>query len=208
MAYAHYWNRVLEFDREAFARAVQDVRLIIDRIQDMGMRLAGPSGKGKPQLDQEIIAFNGSASCGHRYRDLGEPWPADGATGVEDREPPYDPMSDPYIGGGGGPMLFTRVCGGVCAGGAFFIDRKYIVRDWERATEGNRYDCSCDTHYKPYDLLVTAALIRLKERLGDAIRISSEDPVNGFEDAKRLCRELFGFNTRFEVEEPQTEAII
>ncbi len=208
MAYAHYWNRVIEFDREAFAEAVEDIRMIVARVQDMGMRVAGPGGKGKPHLGKESIAFNGSATCGHRYRDLGEPWPADDATGVEDREPPYDPSVEPYIGGGGGPMLMTRVCGGNCAGAPFLVDRKYLVRDWERPVEGNRYDCTCDTHFKPYDLLVTAALVRLKERLGDAIRITSEDPDNGFEDAKRLCRELFGFASRFEVEPPQAQVLI
>lgn len=207
MAYAHYWSRVLEFDREAFARAVEDIRLIVARLQDMGLRVAGPGGKGKPQLGGETIAFNGAAACGHRYRDLGEPWPADGAFGVEEKEPPYDAQAEPYIGGGGGPMLFTRVCGGSCAGAAFVMDRKYMVRDWERPTD-DRYDCSCDTHYKPYDLLVTAVIVRLKEHLGDAIQISSEDPEHGFEDAKRLCRELFGFASRFEVEEPHVKALI
>ena len=173
--------------------------MIVARVQDMGLRVAGPGGKGKPHLGKESIAFNGSDSCGHRYRDLGEPWPDEDATGVEDREPPYDADAEPYIGGGGGPMLFTRVCGGSCAGAPFLVDRKYLARDWERAVEGNRYDCTCDTHFKPYDLLVTAALVRLKERLGDAIRITIRKiPTNGSEDAvcKRFAARLFWFAVR------------
>jgi hypothetical protein len=208
MPYSHYWSRVTEFDRSAFAQAVEDVRLILSRARDMGMRLAGPLGKGKPHLGVETIAFNGAINCGHRYRDLGEPWPAVEAVGIEEVDPPYDPTAEPYVGGGGGPMLLTRACGGNCAGAPFLMDRKYIVRDWERPGDGGRYDCQCDTHFKPYDLIVTSALVRLKERLGDAIIVSSEEPERGFEDAKRLCRELFGFASRFEVEEPQTKALI
>lgn len=105
-------------------------------------------------------------------------------------------------------MLETRVCGGNCAGEAFYVDRKYLVRDWERPGQWNFYDCSCHTHFKPYDLIVTAALIRLKEHLGDMIRITSENPEHGFEDAKRLCREMFGWNSKFEVEDPKVEALI
>ncbi len=205
MAYAHYWNRAIEFDRETFVQAVEDIKMIIRRAQDMGLRLAGPAGKGKPQLGAETIAFNGSAACGHRYRDLGEPWAAPGATGVEEKEPPYDPRAEPYMSG---PFLETRVCGGNCAGQAFFVDRKYLVRDWERSDGDGFFSCSCDTHFKPYDLVVTAALVRLKERLGDAITISSENPEKGFEDAKRFCRELFGFASRFEIEEPHAEILL
>lgn len=204
MAYAHYWTRKLELDREGFALAVDDVRLLVSRAEDMGIRLAGPSGKGRPQLSAETIGFNGSSSCGHRYRDLGRPWASPAATGVEEKEPPYDPKAEPHISG---PMLETRVCGGNCAGEPFFVDRRYVVRDWERPADGNLYDCSCHTDFKPYDLIVTAALIRIKERLGDAILITSENPEHGFEDAKRLCRELFGWSSRFELEDPRTEVV-
>lgn len=206
MAYAHYWSRVLEFDSEGFSQFVEDVHLIFSRAQDMGLRLAGPSGKGKPQVSQESVAFNGSASCGHRYRDIGYPWASPTAHGIEEVEPPYDLKSEPAESGG--PFLETRVCGGSCAGAPFCIDRKYMVRDWERPGDHGFYDCSCDTHFKPYDLIVTAVLIRAKERLGDGVIITTENPVNGFEDAKRFCRELFGWAARFELQSPVAEILI
>lgn len=196
MAYAHYWERIPEFDHEAFAKAVEDVRLIIEKALAMGVRLAGPTGAGRPEITKQTIAFNGAADCGHRYRDLGKPFAADGATGIEEKMPPYDADRDPYYSG---PYLDTRTCGGTCVAEPFVMDQKYLVRDWERKNDDDLYDGSIETHFKPYDLVVTAALVRLKERLGDAIVISSENNEDAFEDAKRFCRELFGWAKRFEL---------
>lgn len=204
MAYAHYWERVAEFDRDSFVKAVEDIRLIISRAVDMGLRVAGPTGAGVPELSKQTIAFNGSSECGHRYRDLGKPFAASDATGVEEKEPPYDAESDPWFSG---PYLETRVCNGNCAAEPFVVDRKYLVRNWERKNDTGTYSCDVETHFKPYDLIVTAALIRLKERLGDAIVVSSENPENGFEDAKRLCRELFGWAARWELKSSEPAII-
>jgi hypothetical protein len=55
--------------------------------------------------------------------------------------------------------------------------------------------------------VVTAALMRLKERLGDAIRIYSDGDNHAFEDAKILCRELFGWPERFELESEETAVV-
>lgn len=204
MGYTHFWERKGEFDREPFLEALEDIKVILARMRDLGVKLAGPNGHGKPEITGETIAFNGSATCGHRYRDLGKPFASVIATGIEEKEPPYDPNAAPWFSG---PFLDTRVCGGSCAAEPFVVDRKYLVRDWERADAAGLWSCSCETHFKPYDLAVTASLIRLKERLGDAIRISSENPDHGFDDAKRLCRELFGWGAKFELERQQTEIL-
>ena len=204
MGYAHFWTRNLELDREDFLKAVDDAKIVMARLRDMGLKIAGPSGSGKPELEGETIAFNGLAGCGHRYRDLGRPFASAIASGVEDKEPPYDPNAEPWFSG---PFLDTRVCGGVCSGEPFVVDRKYFARDWERPEPGGKYACSCTTDFKPYDLAVTTVLIRLKERLGDAITVSSENPDHGFDDAKRLSRELFGWGSRFEIEQPRTEVL-
>lgn len=205
MAYAHFWSRALELERDSFIKASEDVKRILSRAQDMGLQLAGPTGKGTPILSNGMIAFNGASDCGHRYRDLGAPFPSETAHGVEEVEPPYDPRKEPYLSG---PYLETRVCGGSCAAQAFVVDRVYLVRDWERPEEADRYACSCETHFKPYDLVVTATLIRIKEHLGKAVVISSEDPEHGFEDALRFCRELFGWTNRFEINRPQSEVLL
>ena len=202
MSYAHYWSREFEFEREAFNRFSEDVEIVIKRAEEMGIKLAGPSGSGKPLVGHDGVAFNGSIRCGHRYRDLGKPFAAPDATGVEECDPPYDPKAEPWLSG---PYLKTRVCGGTCAGEAFVIDRKYLIRDWERPEAPGIYGCSCETSFKPYDLIVTAVLIRAKERLQKAITVSTENPGNGFEDARRLCRELFGWSDSFQIEIPHTE---
>ncbi len=184
--------------------AVEDVRHIFDRAVRMGIKIAGPSGAGRPQLSGEMIAFNGLSACGHRYRDLGRPFASDTAAGVEEIDPPYDSTKEPWMSG---PFLETRVCGGDCSADPFVFDRKYLVRDWERQETPGFYACSCETHFKPIDLVVTAVLVRIKERLGDSLIISSENPARGFDDAIRFCRELFGHTTRFEVNAPQAEIL-
>lgn len=185
-------------------RFSEDVRAILSRAEDMGVRISGPTGKGQPEIGPETIAFNGSDRCGHRYRDLGKPWASPTASGIEEVEPPYDAAAEPWMSG---PYLSTRVCGGSCAGEAFIVDRKYLVRDWERAEAPRRYACSCETRFKPYDLIVAAALVRLKEHLGESITIKSHNPDNAFEDAKRFCRELFGWAAHFNVEKPEAEIL-
>jgi hypothetical protein len=205
MLYTHYWSRAADLDRDAFSKAAEDARLILSRGRDMGLAIAGPTGTGKPIITESTIAFNGSAFCGHRYRDLGKPFASETARGVEEVDPPYDAKKDDCLSG---PFLETRVCGGICAAEPFLVDRVYLARDWERPEEPGTYSCSCMTHFKPYDLLVTATLIRLKEHLGKAIIISSENPDRGFDDALRICRELFGWPTRFEIEKPLAQVLI
>jgi hypothetical protein len=198
--YAHYWRRSPELDRAAFTNAVEDTKLIFAKAKELGIHLAGPIGQGHPDATDFAIAFNGSKECGHRYMDLGKPWPSKTAEGVEATP---TPISGPWFSGA---MLETRVCGGCCAGGSFIVDRNFLVRPWDQLEQG-RYFSYCETDFKPYDLIVTAILIRLKERLGDQIVISSDGLERGFEDAKKLCRELFGWASRFELE-PQESALV
>lgn len=204
MGYSHFWDRVTVFDREAFAKAMEDIGMILERGNEMGIKIAGPTGSGNPELTAETIAFNGAMRCGHKYRDLGKPFASVIATGVQEKEPPYDADAAPWFSG---PFLDTRVCNGHCAAEPFVVDRQYLIRDWERPESDGRYSCSCETDFKPYDLLVTAVLIRLKERLGKAIVLSSVNPDHGFDDAKRLCRELFGFSENFEITTPHVEVL-
>lgn len=195
MGFKHYWRRAPELNREGFTKALSEIKIIVEKAEEMGIRLSGPTGRGKPELTDYTIAFNGSATCGHRYRDLGEPWPSPTAEGIDTGDNPIS-EGEPYSSG---PYLETRTCGGDCSGEAFLIDRKFMARAWDRVENGG-YFSRCETHFKPYDLVVTAALIRLKEHLGDEIKITTDGEERGFEDAKRLCRELFGWPDRFEIE--------
>lgn len=202
MGYAHFWRRGAVLDRSGFEKAVDDLRVLFMRAAEMGIKLAGPRGEGKPELSFNTIAFNGRRDCGHRYRDLGKPYPAKEARGIEDGANPVA-EGEPWFSG---PFLNTRSCGGECAGGAFIVDREFMVRAWDRPNAAG-YMCICETDFKPYDLVVTAALIRLKEHLGSEIVISSDGHETGFEDAKRLCRELFGWASNFELEAQESEVV-
>lgn len=203
MPYSHMWRRAPEFNRDAFAKVVEDIRLIIERATEMGLAIAGPTGHGAPELSNNTIAFNGDAKCGHRYFDYGEPWPTDKAEGVQsEKEPVFEEL--PYWSG---EHLNTRVChGGSCAQGSFVVDRVFLSRHWTRADDKG-YFCKCETQFKPYDLIVTAGLVRLKEHLRDEIYINSDGHEKAFEDAKRFCRELFGWTRHFELEPIESEVV-
>lgn len=201
MPYSHMWRRAPELSKDGFSKFVEDVKLIIDRASELGLRIAGPTGYGKPELSSSTVAFNGDRECGHRYFDFGEPWPTDSAEGFCNDNAVAD---GPYWSG---EHLNTRHChGGSCAQGPFVIDRVFMPRHWTRSEEKG-YFCKCETQYKPYDLIVTAALIRLKERLNDEVFINSDGREKAFEDAKRLCRELFGWPRHFELESQESEVV-
>lgn len=201
MGYTHMWRRAPVLNREAFMKAVEDVRLILERAEEMGLRLSGPLGYGQPEITDSTIAFNGTKECGHRFYDYGDPWPTDAAQGVFEDSPVSE---TPYWSG---EHLNTRSChGGSCAQGPFVVERNFLARHWSRLEKGG-YFCKCETQFKPYDLIVTAVLIRLKERLKDEIFIQSDGREKAFEDAKRLCRELFGWTKYFELEPVESEVV-
>lgn len=200
MGYTHYWRRSPDLTPADFHQFVEDVKLIVEALQLKGLKFAGPTGTGQPELTPQVVAFNGSKNCGHRYRDLGKPWPSQTANGVEATN---NPVSGPWFSGA---LLETRVCGGCCAGEPFVVDRVFMQRAWDQLEKGKHFQY-CETSYKPYDLAVTAALIRLKERLQEDISVSSDGQDNAFEDAKRLCRELFGWHETFALEKEPAEVV-
>ena len=192
MGYTHYWRRSPVLSPAEFAKAAEDIRHIAATLTDRGIKLAGPTGHGKPEISDSSIAFNGSLNCHHAFIDLGSPWPSSSATGWD--------KPNPVVGAWfSGALLDTRICGGNCAAGLFLVDREFMVRPWDQL-EQNRYFSYCNTEYKPYDIMVTASLVRLKEHLPNDVKLTSDGGEKGFEDAKRLCRELFGFAKNFEIE--------
>jgi hypothetical protein len=201
MPYTHQWRRSPSLDPDGFAKAVEDVKLILEKIEELGIKIAGPTGHGRPEITRNTIAFNGVKECGHRFFNYGEPWPTDDAAGVFNDVPVAE---EPYWSG---EYLNTRTChGGSCAQGAFVVDREFMKLHWTRLEKGG-YFCKCETQFKPYDLAVTAALIRLKEHLADEIFINSDGHEKAFEDAKRFCRELFGWPRHFQVEPVESEVV-
>jgi hypothetical protein len=83
MGYCHYWEIEQEIGRESFSRIIADVERIILTLDDMGVRLAGPLGKGLPEMDAAHIAFNGLWDCGHAKNDeIVIPFPTVDAAGI------------------------------------------------------------------------------------------------------------------------------
>jgi hypothetical protein len=196
MGYSHYWRRAEHLNKQGFAKAVEEIKLVIERVREIGVTICGPTGSGKAELSEFTVAFNGCTKCGHRFRDIGKPWPTADAEGVMEVDDPIARDAEPAFAGA---YVKTRTCGGNCAQEEFVVDRDWLHADWHRTDRG-MYPQQCETRFKPYDLVVTAALLRLKENLGEEIVISSDGDEKAFQDAKRLCRQLFGWPSRFELE--------
>lgn len=76
----------------------------------------------------------------------------------------------------------------------FAIERVYEPRDWE-SPEHRLYFSFCKTARKPYDLLVTAALIAFKHRFGDEVRVSSDGDDDEWREGVALCRQHLGYGS-------------
>ena len=150
MTYAHNIHLDMDFDRDAFAAAVDDVRTLFRRTE---LPVVGPSGRPAtlPVLDDDFIGFNGiNHDCvcdpeASDYHDLRPCWSAP-------REPAHT-MND-----GGSP---------------FVMDLK-PERPWGVSTFEGRYWFDFSTRHKAYDQAVMLALVALKHHLGDQAEIHSK----------------------------------
>ena len=62
MGWTHNWRRTTELSQADFARAVEDIRKVLEAT---GVALGGFDGTGNPLLSEDTIVFNGAkgASC-------------------------------------------------------------------------------------------------------------------------------------------------
>ncbi len=187
MGYTHYLYRAREFDPTAFRAAVADLRMVILAAE---IPLAGWDGCGEPVLTDEAISLNGVEHCGHRERDYGIAWPApsmaeDGGTWFA------------------GVLVSERTCDGDCSHETFLVRRvEDTPQPWRGGLAEGRpeYFSFCKTAYKPYDLIVTAAMIILKHHLGAAVYTSSDGDTahdHEWKDAMRLCQRELGYGADF-----------
>lgn len=72
------------------------------------------------------------------------------------------------------------------------IARCWAVTPREHPDEHGRYFTCCKTSALPYDLLVTAALIRLQHRFPAEVEVSSDGGPPDWADGQALCAAIFG----------------
>ena len=164
MSYSHDIALYKDFDRAAFAAAVEDIRTLIS---DVDIELAGPSGRPctRPILNPDLIGFNGvnnrcrcdrsdpayydyehfcPAICRDRRRDL---W----SCGDDSQQSFYVDVRP-----GQPQALFQEV-----------------VPDGHPVRHSGSYRFDFKTRYRPYDLVVMLAMLALKHHLGTSAVMGS-----------------------------------
>ena len=180
MGYNHYWEVDTEIHEESFSKIVADFQRMVLTLDDLGVRLAGGLGEGLPEINADLIRFNGVWHCGHaKNEDIVIPFPAADASGIG---------SSTYAVAGSyfemGTLLKHRTCDGNCSYETFTLSR--ICADARRVVNGRLHD-SCKTAFRPYDLAVQCVLLIAKHHLKDRIGVWSGGTDWHWNDARRMC---------------------
>ena len=186
---------------EKFKLASCDVGKVLAQLSELGLQLGDALGEGEPEITDEIVAFNGSAACGHPQNlDVVIPWPAPGAGGVATT---YDDQAGGAIAGSwfAGASLSTRVCNGDCSYEGFVVERDLEPDEWQTGDEKGRYFNFCKTAFRPYDLAVTAALIVFKHYFGDDFQVSSDGEDEFWFDGRMACYTVLGYGMKYHLAE-------
>lgn len=184
MGYTHYWHRPAVIEPAAYAHIVRDLTEIVKTCQSLGVPLADWDGTGHPVIGPRTIRFNGVQHCHHAPQNLGIAWPAADATGIQ-------PHSDTAGTWFAGRLLATRQCNGDCSHETFAFDQ-----DESDDPSDFRF---CKTAFKPYDLVVTAALIVIAHYV-PAVRVSSNGGSAQWDNARMLCTMVLGYGEDFRLE--------
>jgi hypothetical protein len=196
MGYTHYWYRPEEIKPDTFRAIVADTEKVLAEIEGYQIPLAGPMGTGRPELTDDLIAFNGSDDCGHpKDASVVIPWPTEDAGGVQ---------AGAGLAGSwfAGATLETRTCDGSCSYESFVIERVMDVPDYQRGRRptGPFFEC-CKTAFRPYDLAVTATLIIATHHLGGALIVRSDGEAAHWFDGAMLCQSFLGYGLDFKLDE-------
>jgi hypothetical protein len=193
MGYTHYWHREPEISAEVFKQIVADFKKLVPVLQENGVPLAGPFGKGKPKLTASLISFNGPEACGHpKNSSVSIPWPSSQAGGVA---PSNQAVDGTWFAGA---TLESRCCNGDCSYETCYIERVMKPDGWQ-TPENGKYFSFCKTAFRPYDIAVTALLVVCKKHLGDAFVASSDGEDQHWFDGKMLCQTVLGYGLEFEL---------
>ncbi len=195
MGYTHYWYRPKTIKPEIFKQIVVDLKQVIEKA---GVPLAGAAGEGRPEFTDELIVFNGIRNCGHKETDrIAIAWPAKGASGINKSYDGNDALKGSWFAGG---LLGSRACPGDCSHETFCVEREYIPYDWQKEVKTGFWFSFCKTAYKPYDLIVQAALIIMKHHLMDKVIIHSDGDDDLWNDARGLTTIVLGYGYNFKLD--------
>src|SRR5437773_6934993 len=111
MGYTHYWYRP-EVIPQAMFRAIRaDFERLIIPLADADVQLAGGLGKRAPEINDEVIRFNGMNECGHPpNEEICIPYPSEFASGIGSSSTAIDAGSDGLT-----TLLKHRCCNGRCS---------------------------------------------------------------------------------------------
>jgi hypothetical protein len=191
MGYTHYYTRTQQvLDPDTFARFAEDCAKVCLQSE---IPIASRNGKGQPTFTSREVAFNGVQCCMHPHRDLEIPWPSDAPTRGGMRQ--GESAAGRWFAGA---KLSARTCDGDCSQESFRIEQRVTLQPGQHA-ESKKFLDSCQTAYKPYDILVTACLIILTHYFGEEVRVSSDGENHDWEDARRLCQHVVGYGADFQL---------
>lgn len=191
MGYTHYWDRRPEIDEETFKLFAADCKKVVNfGITNLGLKLAGPCGEGAPKINDETVSFNGAVDCGHSKDEVGLVWPTIGAWGGFDGSVETALKGEEWFAG---PQAEARVCGGDCSYESAIFNR---VHTGTPDDDGFCFEF-CKTNYRPYDILVQAVCIVLKQHLKNEAKISSDGTDGDWEEASQFCQHALGYGLDF-----------
>ena len=168
MGYTHYVYRAPELDLPTWRRWVDDVRHILRNLPERTSISLYP-------LDGLVLT-------------LQVPLQVAGPLGTGRPE-----LTDELVSfnGGGHVDVAGRPVRLGCE--TFYLERRRQPEEWQTPDErGWIFEC-CRTRRIPYDLVVTAVLVRLAYHFPEGVEVSSDGGTEEWEAGVELCRRLFGF---------------
>jgi hypothetical protein len=213
MGYSHYFYVPQKFETETFAHFALDVQKIIEfSEQSLGIELANGLAEpgSKPEITLDRIVFNGSDQQTPGQWTTNEeiiiPWPAPTASTDE-------PVADPAVEKAGGTWyagtllkqrtapICTKTGKGLGSYETFHIERKINPEEYFGTFEpGEKIYHGVKTAYRPYDIIVTAVLIALKNHFADEVTIKSDGEGKDWIDGRMLCQNLLGYGLKIELD--------
>ena len=201
MGYTHYWERPFAIDIDDFRTIRADFERLILPLNDIGVALAGPSGKDMPIITDELIAFNGLANCGHAKNDeIVIPYPAADASGIGSSATAIDEEASDFL-----VRIRHRCCNGRCSCEAFSFARVLRAEHAFQNKDSGLFVEGLKTAFRPYDIGATAFLLIAKRFLGDRLQVFSDGADTQWTDAKRLCQSVLGYGEWFGIVEEKVE---